>query len=81
MKTEKVRVQAVVSQELADRIDYYCKMYGTNRSAFIAMKMGEIVSALDRTYAATDNMLVSFREELRGALSSLAEIAPARGDE
>lgn len=80
MKSDKVRVQAVISKQLVDRIDHYCELYGTNRSAFIALKLGEIVAALDMTYNATDNLMNELQKQLSAAISSTAE-PPALGNE
>ena len=60
--------------------DHYCELYGTNRSAFIALKLGEIVAALDMTYNATDNLMNELQKQLSAAISSTAE-PPALGNE
>ena len=57
MNDEKVTLQFVVSQNLADRIDYYANYLGMSRSGFCASLIGQGILRYDLGYGNKINTL------------------------
>jgi hypothetical protein len=59
MNDKKVTLQFVVSQKLADRIDYYANYMGMSRSGLCASIIGQGILAYDKVGSILENYLVA----------------------
>ena len=58
MNERKVTLQVVVSQNLADRIDYYANYMGMSRSGFCASIIGQGILGYDKVGNILENYIV-----------------------
>ncbi|HHX62345.1 MAG TPA: hypothetical protein GX707_16780 [Epulopiscium sp.] len=58
MNEKKVTLQVVVSQNLADRIDYYANYMGMSRSGFCASIIGQGILGYDKVGNILENYIV-----------------------
>ncbi|NLJ91321.1 MAG: hypothetical protein GX323_10555 [Clostridiales bacterium] len=67
MNEKKVTLQVIVSQNLADRIDYYANYMGMSRSGFCASIIGQGILGYDKVGSILENYVVSeiHKEELK----------------
>ena len=58
MNEKKVTLQVVVSQNLADRIDYYANYMGMSRSGFCASIIGQGILGYDKVGSVLENYVI-----------------------
>lgn len=58
MSDKKVTLQFVVSQNLADRIDYYANYMGMSRSGLCASIIGQGILGYDKVGSILENYIV-----------------------
>jgi len=58
MNDKKVTLQFVVSQKLADRIDYYANYMGMSRSGLCASIIGQGILGYDKVGSILENYIV-----------------------
>ena len=58
MNEKKVTLQVVVSQKLADRVDYYANYMGMSRSGLCASIIGQGILGYDKVENVIENYIV-----------------------
>jgi len=58
MNEKKVTLQVVVSQKLADRIDYYANYMGMSRSGLCASIIGQGILGYDKVGSVFENYVI-----------------------
>jgi hypothetical protein len=58
MSEKKVTLQVVVSQKLADRIDYYANYMGMSRSGLCASIIGQGILGYDKVGSVLENYVI-----------------------
>lgn len=53
---EKIRIQVIVSKEMAERIDFYANKMGLSRSALCCQFIGKSVMGYDKAFDMANNL-------------------------